>query len=294
MSSILKIILLVVLVSCASTKNDSKHYLDIKNEDFKVVNEIPYLRSHDVLENVDSAHSKALNEESLERIMSYEGDFKGQDELDEIAQLCHLGEFSKSYNLVKMHSRSFVKNPIFWNQVGNCFLLEKKFRKALLFYNRALGLKDDYVPALNNLGVMYMKKGDQTRALVAFKKAINSDNHAKTPRYNLASLYLRYGLATEAKKQLLILYKDAKSDVDVLNMLGTTSLMESNFSEAESYFSQIKSEYISRVDVGLNFALALHLNGNTRRAKSVLSDISDTNDSAWLDYKKVVKSVLGD
>lgn len=286
--------ILIICLSCASSQKGSKHYSDVKNEDFKPAPKIPYLRSKDVLSNVKSDLTSALNNESLSRIMPYDGDFDPKDDLDKIAQLCHAGDFSKAYALVKDKSRSYIKNPIFWNQVGNCFLLEKKFRKALLFYNRALAINDDYVPALNNLGVMYLQKGDQTRALVAFKKAINADSYAKTPRFNLASLFLSYGLHTEAKKQLLVLQKESQTDIDILNMLATTFLMEGNAKEAVSSFSKIKSKYTSRIDIGTNYALALYLSGDKSRARSIMSDIDKGDNSHWTNYKKIVQGILGE
>ena len=293
MKYLLTLLFILSLVSCSTSQKRSKHYSDVTNEDFKKVSTIPYKRADDILKGVESKFSTALNSESLHRIYRYDGDFDGKGHLGQVASLCYQEKFKEAYAIVQNHSRSYIKNPIFWNHVGNCFLLEKKFRKALLFYNRALSLKSDYTPALNNLGVMYLLKKDKTRALVAFKRAKRFQKFSKTPKYNLANLYLSYGQYDFAIQNLKGLASKSTTDVDVLNMMATAYLMKGDYKKSLNYFQKISSSEQERVDIGSNYALALYLDNNKEEARSVINDINLDGNKSWKEYYLFLKNKIG-
>lgn len=292
MKWVLTPILLVLIASCATSGPKSKSLSSISNEDFKPVNPVRYTKSSDRLSTVDSKFTESLNKESIARVDAYNGKFSSESELDTLAQLCHEREFKKAYSLVSTESRKYVKNPIFWNHVGSCFLLEGENRKALLFLNRSLSIKPNYVPALNNLGVMYLRLNDRSRALIAFKRAVRVGQFNKTPRFNLANLYLSYGLYKESLKALKP-FSDNTSDVDVLNMKATANLMSGNIKKALSFFEKIDSDFREKAKYGLNYALALFLNGKKEQAIDAYEDINISKKSSWYDYSKQVKSTIG-
>ncbi|MBT4792900.1 MAG: hypothetical protein HON90_15095 [Halobacteriovoraceae bacterium] len=163
----------------------------------------------------------------------------------------------------------------------------------MLFYNKALALKPNYVPALNNLGVMYVLEKDFSRALVAFKRARKISDFSRTPRFNLANLYLNFGLYNKSIYHAKTLYKNGMKDVDVLNMLATSHLMRSEAKLAISYFQQIESDFLEEARFGVNYAFALFNVGNKEKAKDVLDDVSGKMNKHWKAYYNEVAKLIG-
>ncbi len=287
--------IVLLLVGCATKKTTTtfKDVDDIKQEDFKGKKQIRYKKTDDYFSSVKSEYTSALNEESLERVFQYDGDVKIEGTLNELTELCYNGKFNEAKNLFKKFSKTYLKNAIYWNQVGTCFLLEGKRRKALLFFNKALSLKSNYAPSLNNLGVMYMKEKDYSRALVAFRRARKSSDFNKTPRFNLANLYLNFGLYDRAITHANVLYGASKTDVDVLNILGTANLMKNEISQAIKYFSLIDSDFLEKPAYGINYALALHLDGKKERAIDAFEDIEKKDQKEWKKYYREVANMIG-
>lgn len=283
-----------ILVSCATQdKKQEKDISKIKESDFKPVTKVNYSRSLDKFSGAKSELSAALNSESVSRIFKYDGEINFQGELGRVTKLCYERNFNDAKNLIKKLSRSYVRNPIFWNQVGTCYLMEGERRKALLFYNKALDIKKDYAPALNNLGVLYTNEKDFSRALVAFRRAKRFNSFSKTPRYNLANLYLTFGLYDRAISELNVLYQFSKTDVDVLNMLGTSYLMKGNSKKSIEYFSQIEKDIKENHFVGINLALAYYMKGDSKKSISIFEDINSKNLGLWKNYYLKVKDYIG-
>lgn len=289
-----RLLVLIFLVGCSTTsKNKTTNLNDVKAEDFKKTRVINYRKKDDYFNKVKSQFSEASNAESLQRIFVYDGDITLEGDLGKIAKLCYERNFDEAQIIIKNINQKYLKNPIFWNQVGTCYLLQKERRKALLFYNKALAIKGDYAPSLNNLGVMYINEGDFSRALVAFNKARKAREFSRTPRINLANLYINFGLYNQAIVELDALYNISKRDVDVLNLLGTAHLMQNDISKSVGYFSKVNSNFLEEPRFGINYALALFLNGKEEKARDVLSDVNQKNLGSWKRYYKSVQGYLG-
>jgi|LULL01.1.fsa_nt_gb tetratricopeptide (TPR) repeat protein len=287
---------ILLLVSCASKgpKTTFSEVSEIKQEDFTPPKQRKYRKSDDIYTTIKSKYSSALNAESLERVIHYDGDYEIKSHFSQIVSACYEGDFKKAFNLVRSTNRKYLENPIYWNQVGTCYMLEGSYRKSLLFYNRALSLKSDYPPAFNNLGVMYMKQRDYSRALVAFKKARSLGQFSKTPRYNLANLYLNFGLYEKALNEIMPLYTDDSEDVDVLNILAVGHLMKNNPQKSLEYFKKIDQSFMELPRLGVNYSLALYLFGDKDQAKDILNDIELKNaDKNWREYYQSVAQYIG-
>jgi len=293
----MKYIILMIpflIVSCASgPKSKTKNMDNIKQEDFKKVKMVKYRKADDYFDKVESAYSEASNSESLQRIFVYDGDITLEGDLGRVAKLCYEKNFTESEALIKQINQKYLKNPIFWNQVGTCHLLQNQRRKALLFYNKALAIKNNYAPSLNNLGVMYVYESDYSRALVAFKKAKKAKAFSRTPRINLANLYINFGLFDKAISELNALYNVSKKDIDILNLLGTAHLMQNDVSKSLSYFSKIDKDFFEDPRFGINYALSLYANGKEEDARDILDDIEFKNLRNWKSYFEEVKNYIG-
>lgn len=260
-------------VGCASGGKKKDINLDeLTNKDFKKPAAERYNENKDYFSSVEIEGDSALEDETLYRLQNSDGKVESSDAITKIVKACYEGEFDQAFDIVSAEHDRYKENPAFWNQVGTCYLLQGKKRKALLFYNKSLEFKPGYSPALNNIGVMYRKDGQDQKAEVAFNRAIEKSNFAKTPRFNLAQLYLDYGLFNNAIAQLRVLER-ADKDSDVFASLGSAYLMAGDYRKASSYFNKLPSNYLEKPYVGINAALAFYQSGNQEKARDILDDI---------------------
>lgn len=283
---------LLFLFSCASNSKKDVDVDDITDADFKKKKAVAYNANRDYFKGVNSKFSSALNDEGIQRVEKFGGDVESKDVITKIIIACYEKEFEDAQELIRENQESYRSNPAFWNQVGTCYLLQKERRKALLFYNKALEFDTNYAPALNNLGVLYRKFGEDQKAEIAFKRAIKGNNFAKTPRFNLAQLYLTYGLYKFALKELFVLDRVSKGDVDVLAGMGTAHLMSGNPKLALRYFNKIESEFYENPYIGLNASFANFLAGKKEVARNIYGDIDTDKLGALKDYYKMLKRKL--
>ncbi len=284
-------VLLFFVASCATTSGD-KDYSDITKDDFKTKRQVPYDQGADRFKGIKDDNYKVLGEESLSRF-SDPGDLEERGVLDQITVACYEKDFEKAFSIIKEKSAVYKTNPIFWNQVGTCFMLKGERRKALLFYNKALEFKASYSPAFNNLGYMYKLENEDQKALVAFTRAKKANQYAKTPLFNLGNLYLEYGLFSQAIATFTGLYNIEKKDVDVLNGLAVAYLMQGNTDRALEFYKRIDSDFLEKPEFGINYSLALFRSNKKSVAKDKLSDIDKEKLGPWKEYYRSVASILG-
>jgi tetratricopeptide (TPR) repeat protein len=290
--------ILLVLFGCASAPDPKPKIPEAKsvpNEAFKKEKQLKTEEVLDYYTGTAKALSPALQDETLDR---YSDDELTQfvedaDPLLELSLLCREGDFDGAFKRASQVFNRYQKVAMYWNLIANCHLNSGSYRKALLFYNKALEIQPNYVPALNNVGVMYSRQGQHQKALVAFERAYNQSRFSKTPRYNLAKLYLTYGLAQQALPIFQGLLNSAPADVDLLNAVGTSHLMLSDYQSAMSYYQRIPAKLWSRAEIGLNIALTMKkLNKPEDARKTFLAVRSpDTNDLKR--YYASVGKILG-
>ena len=278
----------IFVSSCAtSRKNEPIDPETVENKDFQRPKASKYNQSDDYFKLVDSKETAALNDESMARIMDVD-DVSDEDVFSSIAKSCYAKDYDTAWELIRKNHDKYRINPAFWNQVGTCHLRRKEFRKALLFYNKSLEFKSNYVPALNNIGVMYWQQGQHAKALVAFMKATDSGKFSKTPRFNLSLLYLQYGMSEKAQATLERLIKMGKTDVDVISALATAHLMQRQYKSAVRYCKEVK-DYFDRVHVGTNCALSYYFAGKFDKAHDAISEVDQDKLGVWKDHFKKVK-----
>lgn len=300
MTKVLSLLMLLFLYSCATGSggsSDSEKEVDlddVSDADFKKERAVPYKAGEDYFKKVDSKYSDALNDETIQRLDDLGGDIELKDVVSKIVRLCYDKEFEDAQELIKENQEAYRSNPAFWNQVGTCYSLQKQRRKALLFYNKSLEFDTNYAPALNNLGVLYRNLGEDQKAEVAFKRAIRGNNFAKTPRFNLAHLYLSYGLYNFALKELRVLERVSKNDIDVLGGLGTAYLMNGDSKRALNYFDRIDEDFYSLPYIGINAAMANLAQGNKERAQDIINSVDEDKLTKKIKkyYNEVKKRIL--
>lgn len=278
-------------MSCSTTsKRDTDN---ISEKDFKKVKEILYKAEDDRLLVSKDRTYPLLREESFSRDGRISS-IKESSSLDELTVLCYKKKFKEAFDLVKENSSRYKRNPIFWNQVGACFMLKGERRKAILFFNKALEFKASYAPAYNNLGALYKREGADQKSLVAFTRSKKSSRYAKTPLLNLGHLYLEYGLREQALSIFKGLYNLSSIDIDVLNGLAISYLMKNNIKESLFYYRKMDEDLFEKPHFGINYSVALYRSGSKKKARKVLKNINKKNLKAWKEYYRDLMKSFGD
>lgn len=286
-----------ILVSCASDKKSKTAAEPQVSQDmFKKERALKTSEVADFYSGNQAAMNPGLQDETLDRFSPEERErFEdAKDPLLLISLYCHQREFDKAFAVSEANFQKYQKIPTYWNLVANCHLKQGSMRKALLFYNKALEVKSNYVPALNNIGVMYNLQGEPQKALVAFERAYQKSKFSKTPRYNLAKLYLKNGLADLALPLFEGLLKEAPADVDLLNSVASAYFIKGNYETALAYYQKIPRDLWSKPEIGLNLAWTLRLVNRKEDAVKVLDYVDEPDSGSLKDYYRVVKRQLGE
>jgi tetratricopeptide (TPR) repeat protein len=296
---IVNILLALLIFSSCSTpkvKNPSADDVQkVSKESFKKEKLLSLGDVKDFIAEKPKTSNSALYDETLDRYsveeLSLLSDSK--DPLLNISIYCTKGDFNKAFDLASKLFDRYQKIPSYWNQIGNCHLNQGSHRKALLFYNKALEVNPGYVPSLNNMGVSYARQGEDQKALIAFERANTQSRFSKTPRYNLAKLFLKYGLAESALPFFNGLLNDSPKDADLLNAVASCYFMMSDYQTANSFFSRLPQDLLSRAEYGLNFSITLKKLNKLDLAKKIYSRIIEPKSKEQKDYYSLVGSQLG-
>jgi tetratricopeptide (TPR) repeat protein len=295
-----ELLLLAFLVACSSAEKsgerNSEAPVKVTNKAFKKEKSLTNNEVTDFYAPSATTENPALQDETLDRYSAYEiaAMAEGTDPLMEIALRCSRKDFKNAYATAAKHFNKYQKVAAYWNQIANCHLNQGSNRKALLFYNKALEVKPDYVPALNNIGVMYSRMEQDQKALVAFERANKASKFSKTPRYNLAKLYLIYGLAEPALPVLNGLLESSPNDIDLRNSVANAYFLMSDYNSAWSHYQKIPGNHWDKPEIGLNLSVTLKKLGKAVEAKKVFDNVEKPKAAALARYYGSVENYLGD
>jgi tetratricopeptide (TPR) repeat protein len=296
----LSLLFLVALVGCSSTKKGDNARVatepsDISPSSFNKEKALSTKEVKDFYSKEPKSLSPALLDETLDRASKDELKVlkNSKDPLIEIAISCKQKDFKHAFVVIDKSFNRYQKIPAYWNLVANCHLINHSNRKALLFYNKALEVSPHYVPALNNIGVLYSRQDEDQKALVAFEKANKQSRFSKTPRYNLAKTYLRYGLAELALPLFQGLLNESSNDVDLLNAVANSYFMTGDYQKARSYFSRIPNEQLGNAEIGINYAVTMKKLGQDDAAQKIYSNIDKPKSRSMKSYYSTVGNQLG-
>ena len=110
-----------------------------------------------------------------------------------------------------------------FNDQGIALLNKNQFNEALIFFEKALELKPDFVDALNNLGLAQHKLAKLDQAVRTYKKvvAIDTDYALSSDNKILSVIYFfSQGNIQDALETLNILVEVNPTDALLFNMLG--------------------------------------------------------------------------
>lgn len=293
------LVILILLTGCASKqtvkKEASQDELEnITNDSFNWPAPREYQVLDDFIDEKVASYNDVLKEESLSKIPQEELEEPNDvsRSIDKAILACYRGNFSLADSIFDELLKEYRKNPIYWNQVGNCFMMRGDERKALLFYNKSRDLKKDYSPPINNIGVIFEKAGFYQKALKSYEEARNVSSFSLTPIFNLAQIYAMYGFIDEGKQLFESMIRLNSKDQDALHGLAFLEMAVGNYGKAISIFDRMSSDYYLRPEVGCNLAYSLFLNGNKEKAKDLLDDLRPTKDQSLLAYVGKIRSLI--
>lgn len=291
--------IILFLASCGTSQkkqeaNSPESLEGITNDSFKWPAPKTYQEVEDFLGQELSDSNDVLESETLAKVK--------EEDLEEPASLpkgldqgivaCYKKNFALADEVFDRLLKEYIKNPIYWNQVGNCFMLKGEFRKALLYFNKARDLKSNYAPPVNNIGVIFQNKGFEQKALKSFEEAKKMASFSLTPIFNLAQLYTKYGFIEQGKTLFEALARMNQKDQDAIHGLAFLELVSGNTTGSINLYRRLDSNYIERPEVGVNYAYALFVAGNSSDASSVLGDLKQSNDGELNAYIEKVRGIV--
>lgn len=297
-TNLILLLLIVNLVGCSSSsKNESGQITDeefawISNDDF---NEVPSLEKPEKDYYGDSKPGKVARETlAVLPESQLEPSDIADDPLGSAMADCYRRNFENGFKKLDSLYRTNKKNPAYWNQLGSCYYLSGEKLKALIYYNKARDLDENYAPVINNLGVLYLQEGKDQKALAAFKKASDVSKFSLVPVYNSALLYLKYSLVDQAHPLLLKLRSKIDGNFEFDNALAVSYLMKDQNREAVAIYEDMKSESLERPQIGLNAALAYLKSGDKSKAKRLLDNVEMNSAGDLQSLYSQLRKELGD
>ena len=113
-------------------------------------------------------------------------------------------------------------------------------------------LDKKFIPSINNLGVVYLLESKDKKAQAAFEQALLLDRSSKTPKYNLANLYIKYGLLDKAERYLKSLKRSVNiRDKDIYLSLAYIELYRGNGNGAISHLNKLNEDALRSKKGGL-------------------------------------------
>ena len=138
-------------------------------------------------------------------------------------------------------STTLTRNPASWmarNNLGSVFLAKGDRETAIAQFQKALAIKPDFVDALNNLGKALFAKGDREEAIAQFRKAL-----AIRPDFAMALNNLGYALLAKGDREEAIAQFQKALAIHpdftmALNNLGKALLARGSVDEAIAQFQK--------------------------------------------------------
>ena len=158
----------------------------------------------------------------------------------EIYKIIILSELNqKNFNNAKIVSEKLLDliNDAETNYIhGNVLKIQKKFKEAIIYYQKAIDFKKDYFEAYNNLATSQKNIGLKREALENYKNAINLKENNLEAHYNLANLLYDEKRFEEAREKYEKVIKIDNNFPQSYLSIGLINSVQGKFEEAKNYF----------------------------------------------------------
>ncbi|MBF0205821.1 MAG: tetratricopeptide repeat protein [Oligoflexia bacterium] len=205
--------------------------------------------------------------------------------LSDFTELCRQKKFDLALAQLKENYYRFKDNPEYWTTMGSCYYLQDNLSLAKIYYNKALLLNPNYLPVVNNLGILLLRQEKDQKAMMVWERILNSKYsdvslisantmlELRTLKLNLAKLYMKYFFVDKALALLLELQTKFPSDVQVVGDLASAYLLKNMGDKAIALYQKIDELVVLKPEMALNYVWALKMNGRLEEAKKIFERI---------------------
>lgn len=188
---------------------------------------------------------------------------------------CYQGEVKETLEKFKKTFITDNKNPYYWLHIGNCYFIREAWSKAEFFYR--MTLDESKLPtvksiALNNLGLIHFRYEQWEKGKEYLRQSMALAPKFKVPRYNLSQLYLQFGLYDKAIEVLSESAFRGHKDIDVYFSFANAYLYKNDLKKSGQYFNMIPEEHFRREDIAATYALYLIRTGKMEEAKRIMKE----------------------
>ena len=161
-----------------------------------------------------------------------------KDELNDVINLYSSNKIKEASIAVQALIEEYPKEPLLYNICGACFSEMGLIEKAILAFNSAIELNEDYAEAYYNLGVAYQKISQLDNALIQYEKAIKSEHAYPTAHNNMGVIFLNKSQINSAVKSFEWAIAYSPNYAEAHNNLGTALQELKDFDKAKNQFEK--------------------------------------------------------
>ena len=220
---------------------------------------------------ISSESFSALNPIEIKDIASISGP------LTKLASMCLSKDYKRFFKLSDYLYRFYEKKTAYWLTIGNCYLRRGNLNMALLKYEQGLLIEKKNQALINNIALIYLKKGNRYKALNIINEIMKERVQYISVLQNYAILLNSFGDYKESLKFSKKLIDKNVVGESVYFLVGHNLLQMGKFAEARIYFEKISKSKLRKFDIGVNYAISLYQTGDSENALRLLESIKVIN-----------------
>lgn len=124
------------------------------------------------------------------------------------------------------------------NNIGIIYLERGDLDTAFSYFSNAIDIDENYVIGYMNLGIIYEKRSQHEKALEMYKIAVKKYPHYLLGLRNLGIGYRNLNMHDEALDSFFKALKIKKDDAQTLSEIGYIYLLKADYTKAVDYFKQ--------------------------------------------------------
>ena len=148
------------------------------------------------------------------------------------SNLYNNGDYQKSSELSLQVLAEDPKNYTALINLGNVSFLQKKYKEAILYYNRARHIKPQDPIALTNMGLVCYERSKFSKSKIFLQKVLKKDSHNQNALTIIGQIYLEEEKYSKAIRSFKTALKFFPQDVWLHSYLGRSLQKSKKFSKA--------------------------------------------------------------